>query len=953
MDYSVSGTRASDEFAATNVMIPAVTAKQLTVAAIRCPKCGTIFMSEIVGSSSAQILIASCTNKKCENSGLPQQHKISRFWPINLSMCYITLITDTGFKGMQAFAWGSSITSMCRKAYTNHCNYIFRLFDKFYNKNILKAVESVKSFYLRNNLLTEKDLKSYHETGIMNITVSLDGAYQRRGRESTYCVTCCVDVWTGRSLTFAYQTKCFECKNCNIFRSHCSRGRFHGPSGNMEIVNAEQLFSESEALGLRYTHYVADGDCKILPHLKKLNPYGDEWPISKEECANHLSKRAYRAFKHFSEKWTNQTGKTLDLNYNKKLEKEAKSLGKGNKCKGKKGSKGESTLRGPDATQIDASLETIPLLPEVADALFVFLSNTDEPNIVPSAPVDPPEIVDHADDLGHQCDPGCGCSQDDPGDLDPSDIVQGGKDNQPDIGCSESTQLSDPTSIHTSDSSTQPSTTLQPPTSPLPSTSRGSTRRQAAVDAWSKIALKQPKNTTKSKSKNTRKKHTKKGPSDDWCKLLEAPSDCKSNVINDPSDELDGCVVFDHPTAVDPHPSPPLERRTRACRNKAPAKIQEFDLDISEDISSSDDSIKNPEYKLGESSKSRSRCVSHVDDIAAASQATSPVPKTDNTRPPLSESANDKNMISDTIYKHIVWDNIKPKWLVKKFSKKTKYRASIVLADSLVDLEKLYRLAVYQHYKDGWMAQRRAVFSILFHELDYNGTTTRQKAYYHRFCREGCDFYNHTVIKKLDPNTFVKSTTKKDYHKIVKPWEGGLLAGLDTEEPLCFKHLCGVFHTIAKKELMMRCKTLRTQNANESLHSRIFNIIHKMKFHGASRFQFGCQQVLLNHNFGLFNSSFLHCIGMMGESAKKDLAVLDTDSKRQSMRVWADPKQRASQGHASHRKKLPHRPIPPTAVSVENDPDDTGSQAPIQIPRHHRERKHQRFAKSGAYGEGD
>ena len=48
LDYSVSGTRASDEFAATNVMIPAETAKQLSVAAIRCPKYGTIFMSEIV-----------------------------------------------------------------------------------------------------------------------------------------------------------------------------------------------------------------------------------------------------------------------------------------------------------------------------------------------------------------------------------------------------------------------------------------------------------------------------------------------------------------------------------------------------------------------------------------------------------------------------------------------------------------------------------------------------------------------------------------------------------------------------------------------------------------------------------------------------------------------------------------------------------------------------------------
>ena len=493
---------------------------------------------------------------------------------------------------------------------------------------------------------------------------------------------------------------------------------------------------------------------------------------------------------------------------------------------------------------------------------------------------------------------------------------------------------------------------------------------------------------------------------DDWCNnLIKAPSDSISRVINDPDDELDGCVVFDPPTEVDPpadlgsrvsesdkilkgilpniphdnlrvsnplvlesgldsqdlpqvldscqsiddpHPSPPMERRTRAGRRKAPAKFQEVDLDISQDISSGDDSVKNPEYKPGDSS-SGSRYAGHSSPPHTPDP---PIQPSTTSNSPPSPLPPNESMITDTIYKHIAWDNVKPDWLVKKFQQKTKYRAKIVLDNHLVQLEKKYRLAVYQHYKDGWIAQRRAVFALLFHELDYIGTTTKQKAYYHRFCREGCEFYRHTVINRLDPNTFVKTTTK-DYHNKSKPWEGGMLAGLDTEEPLCFKHLCGVFHTLAKRDLMSRCRTHPTQNANESLHSRIFNIIHKMKYHGEPRFKFGCQQVLLNHNFGLFNSSFLHCIGMMGESAKKDLAVLDTDSKRQSMRVWADPKQRASQGHASHRKKLSHRHIRPTAGSVESDPDDPGSPAPVHIPKGRRGKRHQRFTQSGAYGEGD
>ena len=44
-------------------------------------------------------------------------------------------------------------------------------------------------------------------------------------------------------------------------------------------------------LRLRYTIYVEDGDTKTFSALKDMAPYGNDFPISKEECVNHVAKR--------------------------------------------------------------------------------------------------------------------------------------------------------------------------------------------------------------------------------------------------------------------------------------------------------------------------------------------------------------------------------------------------------------------------------------------------------------------------------------------------------------------------------------------------------------------------------------------------------------------------------------------------------------------------------------
>ena len=206
--------------------------------------------------------------------------------------------------------------------------------------------------------------------------------------------------------------------------------------------------------------------------------------------------------------------------------------------------------------------------------------------------------------------------------------------------------------------------------------------------------------------------------------------------------------------------------------------------------------------------------------------------------------------------------------------------------------------------QDGQRVQRRAVISIIFHELDYPEADVEQRIYYHRFCDTGCDFYKHLKAKK-DPKHYKKETTKDGNGNQV-PWKKGIFAGMDTVQPLAFKQLCETVVSFANPTLISRCQTLRTTNANESAHSKIFTVLNKRKYHGHERFKFGCQHVILAHNFGHLNSSFLHVLGTLSRTAVTDLAYMDREAVRNASRRYADPRQWGKQGGGtgiSHRKK--------------------------------------------------
>ena len=53
----------------------------------------------------------------------------------------------------------------------------------------------------------------------------------------------------------------------------------------------KELFQKSEEFGLRYTTYVGDGDSRSFTIIRKLEPYGPDTEITKEECVGHIQKR--------------------------------------------------------------------------------------------------------------------------------------------------------------------------------------------------------------------------------------------------------------------------------------------------------------------------------------------------------------------------------------------------------------------------------------------------------------------------------------------------------------------------------------------------------------------------------------------------------------------------------------------------------------------------------------
>ncbi|KAL8619907.1 hypothetical protein ACOMHN_015191 [Nucella lapillus] len=80
---------------------------------------------------------------------------------------------------------------------------------------------------------------------------------------------------------------------------HSCQKNVDGSSGMMEVEGAKVMWGRSvERNKMRYTTMLSDGDSKAFTELCKLNPYGPDHPITKEDCINHVAKRVGTALRN-------------------------------------------------------------------------------------------------------------------------------------------------------------------------------------------------------------------------------------------------------------------------------------------------------------------------------------------------------------------------------------------------------------------------------------------------------------------------------------------------------------------------------------------------------------------------------------------------------------------------------------------------------------------------------
>ncbi len=191
--------------------------------------------------------------------------------------------------------------------YSKNQNKIADASATTFSEIVGKSKEAIFEAYSAVGVVPDDD-------GILNIGVSFDGSWQRRGHSSHNGVACVIDLLTG--LPIDYEVLSNFCLKCQLASENppapgdyeewkqnhspnCPKN-FNGSANAMEVEAALRLWKRSVAdHKLRYTAMLCDGDSKSFDAVCEAKVYG-KVKICKEDCINHISKRMGTALRKLS-----------------------------------------------------------------------------------------------------------------------------------------------------------------------------------------------------------------------------------------------------------------------------------------------------------------------------------------------------------------------------------------------------------------------------------------------------------------------------------------------------------------------------------------------------------------------------------------------------------------------------------------------------------------------------
>ena len=259
---------------------------------LQCIKCQndiTFEQSPLRGFGFKLLVNCACGSRKI-NSG----PMIGNAYEINRRIVFVMRILGLGRAAINIFCGLMDIgQGISQNAYELIVQHMYTASSSMFQFVRQKATDEEKEANIKNNR-PATDFK-----------VSGDGSWKKRGFSSLFGVTTLIAHYTGKVIDLI--VKCGFCNACNMwngkkdtaeyadwYENHeeqCPANHF-GSSGKMEVDSIKEMFGRSlEQLGVRYRNYIGDGDSKIFKGILDLNPYGDRFPVVKNECINHVEKR--------------------------------------------------------------------------------------------------------------------------------------------------------------------------------------------------------------------------------------------------------------------------------------------------------------------------------------------------------------------------------------------------------------------------------------------------------------------------------------------------------------------------------------------------------------------------------------------------------------------------------------------------------------------------------------
>ena len=164
-------------------------------------------------------------------------------------------------------------------------------------KSFADAAQCIRKFYMDQDPTIDRN-------DVLDICVSFDGTWHKRGHSSHHGVGVVIEVNTGLVIdTQVMSNFCAGCRTAPDEKDpdystwkefHECQQNHEGSANSMEVSSALVLFKRSIALhNFRYTSIVCDGDAKTVAMLNNTKVYGDT-EIKKEDCVNHVAKRMFK-----------------------------------------------------------------------------------------------------------------------------------------------------------------------------------------------------------------------------------------------------------------------------------------------------------------------------------------------------------------------------------------------------------------------------------------------------------------------------------------------------------------------------------------------------------------------------------------------------------------------------------------------------------------------------------